>query len=44
MSSDLKHLDNPFETLINQGTDNTSKETKIYFDNLHLSPLKVNLI
>jgi hypothetical protein len=44
MSTDLKHIDNPLEILLNQVTDNTSKETKIYFDNLHLSPLKVNLI
>ena len=41
MESDLKRLKNPLETLVKGETDNASQETKVYFDNLHLSPLKV---
>ena len=41
MESDLKRLKNPLETLVKGKTDNTLQETKVYFDNLHLSPLKV---
>ncbi|CAF0900458.1 unnamed protein product [Adineta steineri] len=43
MESDFKRLSNPLETIVNEGTDNTSSETKIYFDNLHLSPLKIHV-
>jgi hypothetical protein len=41
MDADLKRISNPLETFMKEETDNASKETKIYFDNLHLSPLKV---
>ena len=42
MNEDLKRIDKPLETLIRgESEDNTSEKTKIYFDNLHLSPLKV---
>lgn len=40
----MKNRSNSLETLIRAETDNTSRETKIYFDNLHLSPLKVNIL
>ena len=43
MESDLKRISNPLETLIRGEIDNTSGETKIFVDNLHLSPLKVNI-
>ena len=42
MESDLKRIERPLAILSNEGTDNTSQETKIYFNDLHLSPLKVN--
>jgi len=41
MKSDLKRIERPLAQLSNEGTDSTSQETKIYFDNLHLSPFKV---
>jgi hypothetical protein len=41
MDADLKRISNPLETIVKGETDNTSGETKIYFDDLHLSPLKV---
>jgi hypothetical protein len=44
MDADLKFISNPMETFLKGETDNTSGETKIYFDNLHLSPLKVILL
>ncbi|UJR24151.1 hypothetical protein I4U23_027117 [Adineta vaga] len=43
MESDLKRVERPLSILSNEGTDNTSQETKIYFDNLHLSPLKIHV-
>ena len=41
MDSDIKRITKPLDTIIHAQSDNTSGETKIYFDNLHLSPLKV---
>jgi hypothetical protein len=41
MDEDLKRLSNPLETLIRVKEDIKSGETKIYFDDFHLSPLKV---
>ncbi|CAF4332180.1 unnamed protein product, partial [Rotaria sordida] len=40
MSPDLKRINKPLETLFKGETDNASEESKIYFDDLHLSPLK----
>jgi hypothetical protein len=41
MDADLKRISKPLDTLIKGEMDNTSAETKVYFDDLHLSPLKV---
>ena len=41
MKDDLERLVNPLDKLVKGQTDEQSGETKIYFDNLHLSPLKV---
>jgi len=42
MDSDLQYISKPLETLAKGGPDKTSSgETKIYFDDLHLSPIKV---
>ncbi|CAF4893614.1 unnamed protein product, partial [Rotaria sp. Silwood1] len=43
MNPDLKRIDKPLETLFKGETDNASGESKIYFDNLHLSPLKIHV-
>jgi vacuolar protein sorting-associated protein 13A/C len=43
MDTDLKRICNPLDTLIRDESDNTSGETKIYLDNLHLSPLKIHV-
>ncbi|CAF1173038.1 unnamed protein product [Adineta ricciae] len=43
MESDLKRIERPLAILSNEGTDNTSQETKIYFNDLHLSPLKIHV-
>lgn len=43
MDSDIKRITKPLDTIIQAESDNTSGETKIYFNNLHLSPLKVRL-
>ncbi|CAF4323249.1 unnamed protein product, partial [Rotaria sordida] len=40
MSPDLKRINKPLETLFKGETGNASEESKIYFDDLHLSPLK----
>jgi hypothetical protein len=40
MSADLKWIDKPLETIVRGDTDNSSPETKIDFDHVHLSPLK----
>ena len=42
MDGDLKRLSNPLERIIEGENSNSSNEQKVYFDNLHLSPLKVN--
>jgi hypothetical protein len=42
MDKDLKRIDKPLETFIKAQIKNQSEETKMYFDNIHLSPLKVN--
>ncbi len=41
MDTDLQRLSNPLERIVRDENQNSSGETKIYFDNLHLSPLKV---
>lgn len=41
MTNDLKRLENPLERIIG-GKKSDSAETKIVFDNFHLSPLKVS--
>jgi hypothetical protein len=42
MADDLKRLRNPFEDSMKEAKEDAAEQTKIYFDNLHLSPLKVN--
>ncbi len=44
MKDDLERLVNPLEKLVKGQRDEQSGETKIYFDNLHLSLLKVKKI
>ncbi len=44
MKDDLERLVNPLEKLVKGQIDEQSGETKIYFDNLHLSLLKVKKI
>jgi hypothetical protein len=41
MKDDLDRLVNPLDKLVKSQMDEQSGETRIYFDNLHLSPLKV---
>jgi len=41
MKDDLERLKNPLEKFVENETNDQSGETKIYFDNLHFSPLKV---
>jgi hypothetical protein len=41
MKDDLERLVNPLEKLVKGQIDEQSGETRIYFDNLHLSLLKV---
>ncbi|CAF2913787.1 unnamed protein product, partial [Rotaria sp. Silwood2] len=43
MNPDLKRIDKPLETLFKGETDDASGESKIYFDDLHLSPLKIHV-
>ena len=43
MTTDFDRLKNPLERYGNGQTDNQSVQTKIYFDNLHLSPLKIHV-
>jgi hypothetical protein len=43
MDADLKRLSNPLERIMKGENSNSSNEQKLSFDNLHLSPLKVNL-
>ncbi|CAF4350898.1 unnamed protein product, partial [Adineta steineri] len=40
MDLDLKRIDKPLETILKGETNKGLQETQIYFDNLHLSPLK----
>jgi hypothetical protein len=42
MHKDLKRIDKPLKTIIEAQIKNQSEETKLYFNNIHLSPLKVN--
>jgi hypothetical protein len=41
MDADLKRISNPLEKLLRGEEHNQSQQTKIHFDYLHLSPLKV---
>jgi hypothetical protein len=41
MDGDLKHLLNPLERILQGQNENSDEESRIYFDNLHLSPLKM---
>jgi hypothetical protein len=41
MDADIMCIKNPLESLIQSETHNPSADTKIYFNDLHLSPLKV---
>ena len=41
MNADLALIKKPLESLIQSEKHQPTVDTKIYFDNLHLSPLKV---
>jgi hypothetical protein len=41
MDTDLEQIQKPLNAIIKAQTDTPSGETEMYFDNLHLSPLKV---
>jgi hypothetical protein len=41
MDTDLKCVSKPLETLLGVENNDTSGDTNIYFEYLHLSPLKV---
>ncbi|CAF1065734.1 unnamed protein product [Adineta steineri] len=43
MDLDLKRIDKPLETILKGETNKGLQETQIYFDNLHLSPLKIHV-
>jgi hypothetical protein len=42
MNTDLKRIDKPLEAIVKAQEKDKPKETKIYFDIIHLSPLKVD--
>jgi hypothetical protein len=43
MDTDLTFIKKPLESLIQNEKHKPSADKKIYFDNLHLSPLKVTI-
>ncbi|CAF3667366.1 unnamed protein product [Rotaria sp. Silwood1] len=43
MSSDLEQIQKPFDTIIKSQIDSPSGEIEMFFDNIHLSPLKIHV-
>jgi hypothetical protein len=43
MDTDLEHIQKSLQAIIKAQTDTPPGETQMYFDNIHLSPLKVSL-
>jgi hypothetical protein len=41
MDTDLEQIQKPLNAIIKAQIDSPSGETEMYFDNIHLSPLKV---
>jgi hypothetical protein len=44
MDTDLEQIQKPLATIIKAQIDTPSGETEMFFDNIHLSPLKVFLV
>ena len=44
MDADLEQIKKPLDVIIKAQIDTPSGETKMYFDNIHLSPLKVRIL
>jgi hypothetical protein len=43
MDTDLEHIHKSLRAIIKAQTDTPLGETQMYFDNIHLSPLKVSV-
>jgi hypothetical protein len=43
MNADLENIHRSFRAIIKAQTDLPTGETQMYFDNIHLSPLKVSV-
>ncbi|CAF4656530.1 unnamed protein product [Rotaria sp. Silwood1] len=43
MSSDLEQIQKPFDAIIKSQIDSPSGEIEMFFDNIHLSPLKIHV-
>ena len=41
MDTDLEQIKKPLYAIVKAQTDSPTGETEMYFDNIHLSPLKV---
>lgn len=41
MDSDLKRIDKPLKAITEAQSSSIPAEPKVYFDNMHLSPIKV---
>lgn len=44
MDTDLEQIDKPLSAIIKEQTETPTGETQMFFDNIHLSPLKVTNI
>jgi hypothetical protein len=44
MSTDLEQIEKPLSAIIKAQIESPTGETEMYFDNIHLSPLKVRRI
>jgi hypothetical protein len=44
MSTDLEQIEKPLNMIIKAQIDTPTGDTEMYFDNIHLSPLKVSRI
>ena len=42
MDTDIEHIQKSLRTIIKVQTDSSTSQIQIYFDNIHLSPLKVS--
>ena len=43
MQKDLEYIDRSLQSLVKAQIDSPSNESPMYFDHIHLSPLKVSL-